>query len=99
MGVLTISAEGEARFVGSFAGSEYLRDDENKETGVNATGLATPPSSATAPVFEDTDGTALEILGFEQNEMTIEQFWQQLPDWETEGRFLVEMFWENVNWM
>lgn len=128
--------EGEAKFVGSFAGSEYLRegvegDDDptggavdgitksevnSPDDGRVGGGLETPPSSA-----------ALNWTGLNQNqkrEMSkaayadgalalhdsfvaaggsgkydINKLRESLPDWEIEGRALVESYWENVNWM
>jgi hypothetical protein len=57
-GTLTIGTEGQARFVGSFAGSEYLRVEADSEGGSDRSSpaqsgarfgearLATPPASA-----------------------------------------------------
>ena len=72
--------------MGSFAGSEYLRAVEVDNMDI---GLATPPPSA-----RDL-GPELPVGG----SGGMERLREQLPVWETEGRLLVEVYWENVNWM
>jgi hypothetical protein len=65
-GTLTIGAEGEARFVGSFAGSEYLREGEDRngespEEQVEASiSLRTPPAAARKEWHEHTQALHLE---------------------------------------
>ena len=82
-GTLTLLPSGQARFVGSFAGSEYLREElqehkgRSEMTGITASGT--------------TDDCA---SGEELGKLRL-----LLPIWETEGAGLVETYWENVNWM
>ncbi len=116
LGTLTIGSEGEARFVGSFAGSEYLRDGEGDggdgEYVEDPVNLATPPFAAneqwtrqaeSQPRFAQTHiemGLLDSIVpGHSGSAIDIEALQDQLPEWETEGRMLVESYWENVNWM
>jgi hypothetical protein len=95
LGTLTISSEGEARFVGSFAGSEYLRGED--EQGQD-TGLATPPTSAAAATFGPRTGM-LDTLGNAGTSFDLTHVRDHLPKWESEGRFLVDEYWSNVDWM
>lgn len=97
LGTLTISGEGEARFVGSFAGSEYLREGEEVHEGPVENGLVTPPLSATAGSF-DIRAIPFNPLGIVSGG-DIDRLRTMLPDWEAEGKQLVETYWENVNWM
>lgn len=102
LGTLTITAEGEARFVGSFAGSEYLQGEEQagQHHPQPGSGLATPPSSATAPRFLIGRPVGmLDTLGMGQATIKLENLRDHLPNWEDEGRLLIETYWENVNWM
>jgi hypothetical protein len=97
LGTLTISGEGEARFVGSFAGSEYLREGDETAEGPVESGLVTPPASATAGSF-DFRTTPFNPLGI-ASRADIDYLRTMLPDWESEGKQLVETYWEHVNWM
>ncbi|KAK4683662.1 hypothetical protein P7C73_g6572, partial [Tremellales sp. Uapishka_1] len=117
-GTLTIGVEGEARFVGSFAGSEYLKEEEDDQVSSPDQLLSqpaaqeTPPASADDPWTKKTtpkaayseSGQALHdsflVAANGRSEMSdIEALRERLPDWEKEGRDLVECYWENVNWM
>ncbi|KAI9636195.1 fungal-specific transcription factor domain-containing protein, partial [Dioszegia hungarica] len=106
-GTLTIGRSGESRFVGSFAGSEYLRTDHLPDD--SNSGLATPPPTAalnssfdlrlhtarTGPI-----APGLRIGGYaDGRDVDIVQLRQELPDWEKKGRELVQNCWENVSWM
>ena len=98
LGTLTIMADGEARFVGSFAGSEYLREESQEPRGEMPIGLATPPPSASHDSIDSVDGTRARMLAL-QKDGEVERLRSQLPIWETEGAGLVETYYENVNWM
>ncbi|WWD21698.1 hypothetical protein CI109_106184 [Kwoniella shandongensis] len=126
-GTLTIGQEGQAKFVGSFAGSEYLRDGEESDdengngpeghfstprSGHNTTQqnpLVTPPATARGNWAEvqqslreedQEPGLGLHSSLFAGGELQydIEQLRDQLPDYDLEGRALVQSYWENVNW-
>nr|XP_018265258.1 transcriptional regulatory protein [Kwoniella dejecticola CBS 10117]OBR87416.1 transcriptional regulatory protein [Kwoniella dejecticola CBS 10117] len=129
-GTLTIGEEGQAKFVGSFAGSEYLRDDEGSEeegssplmtsdvqlrtpSHINHNG-SFPPSLITPPATANADRSQPPPSNGHRNESvslqpdlfacgdrqtrSLEQLRTELPDYNNEGRFLVESYWENVNW-
>ena len=116
-GTLTIGTGGEARFVGSSAGSEYLRDglhyQDERSLGDGSIYFAAPlatsreqrsrrnqVASQKAPYADNTlillDSIALVPSGLP---CSIEELQGQLPEWEREGKMLVESYWENVNWM
>jgi hypothetical protein len=121
-GTLTIGTEGEAKFVGSFAGSEYLRNGDDgsepdspmeQRSGMQARQMgqtATPPASATdwgkrgeGPRAAYAEGGLplmdSVIAGGGSGTYDLEVLRKKLPDWETEGKGLVESYWDNVNWM
>ncbi|KAL1413451.1 hypothetical protein Q8F55_001218 [Vanrija albida] len=114
-GTLTISAEGEAHFIGSFAGSQYLRDEDE-----SASGPSTPSdfhSIVNAEVPGTADGTeqpprtrrpayADSAIALHDSFITggavgydVESLRDQLPDWDEEGRDLMDSYWDHVNWM
>ena len=116
-GTLTINTGGEARFVGSFAGSEYLRDGVydldgrsivdgsielaaptviDRDQGSGRTQGASPKAAYRDSALIILDSIAPVAGGFV---CSIDALQCQLPDWETEGRMLVDSYWENVNWM
>ncbi|KAK8847607.1 hypothetical protein IAR55_005466 [Kwoniella newhampshirensis] len=126
-GTLTIGQEGQAKFVGSFAGSEYLRegeesDDEDQaatesnnrtskigQSSMQSKPMVTPPTLARS---EGVDGRASQSVDDQQPGLglhpslfaggevryDLEKLRDQLPDYDLEGRALVESYWENVNW-
>jgi hypothetical protein len=115
--MLTIGNEGEARFFGSFAGSEYLRDvrdedkgnegDEGNNGGLQTEGEASSSSYGLGPgsrisglrgdeVPGDNNEVPLFDTPTQSNLMSLQR---QLPRWETEGRDLVENYFQNVDWM
>ncbi|OCF33828.1 transcriptional regulatory protein [Kwoniella heveanensis BCC8398] len=127
-GTLTIGEEGHAKFVGSFAGSEYLRDGEvSDEEGspppvadirlrtpkissqaVNGFPLVTPPATAAGdwahqqPWLRSGADPSLALtsalFGTGSEHLNIEDLRAELPNYDLEGRALVESYWENVNW-
>ncbi|WVQ79861.1 hypothetical protein IAT38_001961 [Cryptococcus sp. DSM 104549] len=120
-GTLTIGQEGQATFVGSFAGSEYLREGEDSGdeidarlqtplpgAGISNAGMATPPATAAGGQWtgDDRDGDELDAgLGLHSSlfaggdvQFDLEALRKELPDYDREGRALVESYWENVNW-
>lgn len=106
-GTLTIGRGGEARFVGSFAGSEYLKEAENDEEGDKGlgNGLPTPPATAVTAGFRFGSGqersgpTAPGItIGGYMDGVDVDGLKGLLPDWE-EARELVQNYWDNVSWM
>jgi hypothetical protein len=94
--------------VGSFAGSEYLRDDSERDGEVSVDGerlqtpvlgMRTPPATAGLGGWT---GIAMErdsMSGIKGMSGDVEALRRLLPVWETEGKVLVESYWENVNWM
>ena len=131
LGTLTIGVEGEAKFVGSFAGSEYLQEDNEEGDGDelrpgmkvemgSSSGrghqgnLDTPPTSAgvgwtrnsnrqrehgKAPYSDGAIALLDSLSPGSKGKYDIEELRTRLPDWEEEGRALVDSYWENVNWM
>ncbi|WWC86691.1 uncharacterized protein L201_001568 [Kwoniella dendrophila CBS 6074] len=120
-GTLTIGEEGQAKFVGSFAGSEYLREGEESDeddghlltssiqlhTSINTahtqSTYITPPSTATTQGNQShpsIDGLGLQFNSINggDNQLSLDQLKMELPDYELEGRALVDSYWENVNW-
>jgi hypothetical protein len=108
-GTLTIGSAGEARFVGSFAGSQYLGEEGEEKQGQ----LPTPPPSSgngfqIPPIHQSQSaeyakgGLALQdslLAGGVGSVYDLDGLRRQLPHWETEGKALCESYWENVNWM
>ncbi|WVN87270.1 uncharacterized protein L203_102447 [Cryptococcus depauperatus CBS 7841] len=116
-GTLTVGQEGQARFVGSFAGSEYLREGDNSEddvpisnVGVSQTaerrsGFMTPPATAQGQWARPHEQLTLPGLGLHSSlfangevKYDLDRLRAELPDYDLEGRNLVESYWENVNW-
>jgi len=118
-GTLTIGSNGEAHFVGSFAGSEYLRDGDASQAEAGSpiqvsTNLRGPSDNtqerwttqaSTMPLRTAWYGSG-RFLPLQPANLLgglvkpdIKRLRQQLPDWEMEGRSMVESYWENVNWM
>lgn len=121
-GTMTIGRAGESRFIGSFAGSEYLRTgsgslpvdiqrDGGGERRVVISGLATPP--ATAAMLNDS-GFDVRLHSARSGPMTpgmrmggyaddrnadVEELKMELPDWNSEGRDMVQNYWDNVSLM
>ena len=106
-GTLTIGLGGEARFVGSLAGSEYLNGNEPSGNGTfsprrdpDMSGWATPPLTAGVVSQGGADLAQLELLGLATGSLdSVSALRELLPKWEDEGRGAVESYWENVNWM
>jgi len=108
-GTLTIGSAGEARFVGSFAGSQYLGEEGEEKQGQ----LPTPPPTSTngfqiPPIRQSQSaeyaqgGLALQdslLAGGAGSVYDLDALRNLLPDWETEGNSLCGSYWENVNWM
>nr|XP_019008279.1 transcriptional regulatory protein [Kwoniella pini CBS 10737]OCF47060.1 transcriptional regulatory protein [Kwoniella pini CBS 10737] len=129
-GTLTIGEEGQAKFVGSFAGSEYLREEiESSEEGSSPSmvsnvllqtpsnmehnggyqhPLITPPATANAEsnrvqlgTDHHDDGLGLHpdlFAGGDNQAHSLDQLRMELPDYNNEGKLLIESYWENVNW-
>ena len=113
-GTLTVGKEGEARYIGSFAGSEYLQDggdDDDVDSPVELGTLANPSRSVTHPCdpHQSMSNTLHNepglvelnslILYGKGSEVDLGILRDQLPNWDDEGRSMVESYWENVNWM
>lgn len=92
-GTLTIGTEGKAKFVGSFAGSEYLGEGE-EDSGVNERVLTPPLTAAGGWNMRDSPSDIPSVTGLD-----IEELRKLLPVWNTEGKMMMESYWENVNWM
>ncbi|WVR09794.1 hypothetical protein IAU60_006870 [Kwoniella sp. DSM 27419] len=120
-GTLTIGEEGHAKFVGSFAGSEYLReegvtdDEESSQSDLDVhpgdsapngrLPLITPPATAQGDwqSLQDVNGQGglglhPALFGGGDAQPSIDMLRQELPDYNLEGRALVESYWDNVNW-
>lgn len=94
-GTLTLGKGGQSRFVGSFAGSEYLRDTLGE--GETGEGTATPPISA---IGMPMSSIPLAIVGMKVRPgVDVEALRRELPDRDGEGASLVKNYWVNVNWM
>ena len=109
-GTLTIGSTGEARFVGSFAGSQYLGEEGEKQeqpltpppTSTNTNGFQIPPINISQSAEYAEGGLALQdsmLAGGVGSVYDLENLKRLLPDWETEGQSLCASYWENVNWM
>ena len=96
-GTLTIKKGGQAQFFGSLAGSEFLRAEANGDDP--NPGLSTPPPTAglDKPLHHGTSGDSFDFAGINRAEVSALRY--RLPDWTTEGQYLAESYWENVNWM
>ncbi|WVQ71091.1 hypothetical protein IAR50_000616 [Cryptococcus sp. DSM 104548] len=124
-GMLTIGKEGQAKFVGSFAGSEYLREEkewEDEDTNDIRAGppqgiqrslsgqhtsylgqtftppLQNPQILSTKPDHNPVLDIHHSLLPGGEVMYDIESLRAELPDYDAEGRSLVESYWENVNW-
>ncbi|ORX34053.1 fungal-specific transcription factor domain-domain-containing protein [Kockovaella imperatae] len=111
-GTLTMGRDGQARFIGGLAGSEYLQDgDEKPNRGrpvfSEASGLATPPETAglhVSPRFDGIDDLWEPALGLvapgrggtNTGPRTV---LGRLPSWDDEGSILVANYRDNVDWM
>lgn len=104
-GTLTLGRGGHARYMGSFAGSEYLRDGRGEgDDGSNgpqrppgAGLLLTPPHSNEGLPMSS---LPLMMAGIQVRPgVNVEHMRRMLPDWDTEGQHLVKNYWLNVNWM
>lgn len=96
-GTLTIGTEGEARYVGPNAGSQYLQDDDDDG---NIERSATPPvERARGGAYADTGLALLDSIFPAGSAFTVEELQKDLPDWDAEGRALMTSYWDNVNWM
>jgi hypothetical protein len=108
-GTLTIGSAGEARFVGSFAGSQYLGNEgEDKQDQLptpppsSVNGFQIPPINLSQSAEYAQGGLALQdslLAGGAGSVYDLEALRRQLPDWESEGQSLCQSYWENVNWM
>jgi hypothetical protein len=109
-GTLTIGSAGEARFVGSFAGSQYLGDEGEGEKQEpfptpppsSTNGFQLPPINHSQSAESAEGGLALQdslLAGGAGSVYDLDALRRLLPDWETEGQSLCASYWENVNWM
>ena len=90
--------------MGSFAGSEYLREEgEDGQDGSAPVIPLTPPQSATDVGNGFPRGLGEEAFGSYiisgPTVYDIEALREELPDWVSEGRALCDSYWDNVNWM
>lgn len=93
-GRLIIGQGGHSRFVGSFAGSEYLRTragdvDELSDDQTPPAGVGVPLSSVPLAA------SGLRV----QPGVNVDDLRRELPDWFGEGEALVKHYWDNVGWM
>lgn len=94
LGQLKITAEGQAHYVGPFAGSEYLRNEDSSgpSTPNERDGVHASAQGAYANLHDF-------IVGSISTNYDLERLRAELPDWDGEGHDLLEHYWENVNWM
>jgi hypothetical protein len=99
-GTLTIGPDGHAVFVGSGAGSEFLRRDQAIMAPL------TPLKPAYHGSLQDTPSSArsfdnpYRIMPNSENpSLSFERLRDALPDWDSEGRTLCESYWDNVSWL
>jgi hypothetical protein len=99
-GLLKIGSEGESRYVGPAAGSEYLQ-----EAGVDLSDFEeaepTPDERDPRGVYAEGAITLMDSLltAGPAYPYTVEQLHDLLPDWASEGSVVMESYWENVHWM
>lgn len=112
-GTLTINPEGEAHFIGSFAGSQYLRDDDDTTSSPSTPSDFHAIVNAEAPAPDGTEQPRTRRPAYADgalalhdsflpggiNGADVDTLRDQLPDWDEEGRDLMESYWEHVNWM
>lgn len=110
-GTLKIGTEGEAHFIGSFAGSEYLRgEDGGSDPSTPSEVMRDPtyfePSPSRAAYAESalrlhdafiTGGVG--VAGAAGADYNIDALRNDLPNWEMEAEKILESYWNNVNWM
>lgn len=97
LGQLKISSEGVAHYVGPFAGSEYLCNEDG------TSGRSSPDVGNGTAIHASAQGAYANlhdfIVGSISTNYDLERLRAELPDWDTEGHDLLECYWENVNWM
>ncbi|CAK9785666.1 hypothetical protein CC85DRAFT_288374 [Cutaneotrichosporon oleaginosum] len=114
-GTLKIGTEGEAHFIGSFAGSEYLREegqtsepntpsDHMRTSEFYDTQMAAPVSRAayseTALKLHDAFlAGGVGIAGVAGADYNVDALRAELPDLDPEGYAILNVYWDNVNWM
>jgi hypothetical protein len=88
--------ENVSRYVGKLAGSEYLQDlGRDGEEGLMSMSASPMPTRGPATVEHQRSSN----IGTKRPLDGIEDIRAKLPDWETEGRALVDTYWNNVDWM
>jgi hypothetical protein len=107
-GTLTIGRAGESHFVGSFAASEYHRTGPAAQDGDNRrdeiSGLATPPNTGilgrgfqVRASYTGPPVPGFRISGYpDDTGMDVEELRRSLPNWEAEGRDMMQNYWDNV---
>lgn len=90
-GQLRMDEDGQTRYVGSLAGSVYLRDDDaDRRPSLNG---------ASDPGAPGTSSDILQAMGTPTlRRDPVADARSKLPPWK-EGRRMVEQYWEHVNWM
>lgn len=88
-GQLRMTEDGQTRYVGSLAGSVYLREENDKERR----------PSVNSPLTDDPSDLLRAALSTpSMRRDPIAEARSKLPTWK-EGRRMVEQYWEHVNWM
>ncbi|ORY28500.1 fungal-specific transcription factor domain-domain-containing protein [Naematelia encephala] len=113
-GTLTLGAEGGARYVGSFAGSAYLRDQDEEAGGLGIKSVLGSGRKESSSQGDDFNGPGhgsglnsgpwsfrlpMAEVTVDQDLGQLEALRSRLPVWESEGRPLVQAYWDNVNWI
>ena len=84
LGTLT-TGHGSSRYVGKLAGSEYLHQPDDEDESLEQ---LSKRHRVDAPV-DPTTSPRVDRHNIRRH----------LPDWDREGRHLVEIYWSNVDWM
>ncbi|BEI81882.1 hypothetical protein CcaverHIS002_0210420 [Cutaneotrichosporon cavernicola] len=104
-GTLKIGTEGEAQFIGSFAGSEYLREE-------GQTSEPTTPSDhmrAGDPKFYEMQGAPVPRAAYSETALRLHDAFLAGGRWHrwrgcsptstVRGYAIIKVYWDNVNWM
>lgn len=88
-GQLRMDEDGQTRYVGSLAGSVYLREDQDADRRPTSLNGASDPGT----------GDILQAMGTPTlRRDPVADARSKLPPWK-EGRRMVEQYWEHVNWI
>lgn len=114
-GTLKIGTEGEAHFIGSFAGSEYLREEGGSDPSTPSEVMRDPlyfpdqtlGASTSRAAYADSAlrlhdafiSGGVGIAGVAGADYNIDALRNELPDLDRDGHIILKSYWDNVNWM